>query len=180
MRLGNREIVHQMSDRIEPFDIDKVGPASYDVTLGEGMKIFDPRMSDVFIDGSKPIHYIDLEKNEDGYYKIKPGDTALGTTMERFSIPKTLEAQVDGRSSIGRVFLIIHCTAGYIDPGFKGNITLEFFNPTNCNVYLKPGDSIGQILFAQVLGCTEGYGDRKGSKYQGQIGTTVSRLHKEV
>ena len=180
MRLGNREIVHQMSGNIEPFNPENVGPSSYDITLGEGMKVFDSRMGNIYIDGSHPVHYADLPMNEDGYYKIKPWGTALGTTLEYFKIPDDLEAIVEGRSSIGRVFLLVHCTAGYCDPGFEGNITLEFFNATDCNMLIKPGDSVGQILFGKVDGCTEGYGDRASSKYQGQIGTTISRLNQGV
>lgn len=180
MRLGNSEIIHQMGDMIEPFNLENVGPASYDVTLGEGMKVFDRRMCNVYIDGSHPIHYVDLPMNEDGYYKIKPWGTALGTTLERVSLPNNIEARVDGRSSIGRVFLFVHVTAAYIDPGFEGQVTLEFFNATDCNMYLKPGDSVGQIVFGEVDGCTEGYGDRASSKYQGQIGTTISRLNQGV
>lgn len=180
MRLGNREIVHQMSGRIEPFNVDQVGPCSYDIRLGEGMQVFDPRQHEIYIDGSKPVIYVDLPKNDDGYYVIKPWGQALGTTHEYFKIPKDLCADVAGRSSIARVFLFAHVTGGFIDSGFPGQITLEFFNATPCKVFLKPGDSVGQLVFGDVKGCTEDYSEREVSKYVGQLGTTGSRLYNKT
>lgn len=185
MRLGNREIVHQMSGNIEPFNVDKIGPCSIDVTLGEGMLKLDPRMTRIYADGTHqdkyPIKMVEVEKDDYGYYTIPPYGCALGTTVESIMLPKTLSCDVMGKSSIGRLFLTIHQTAAFIDPGWpKGTITLEFFNATPCWMYLKPGQDIGQFVFSKVDGCSEGYGDRKESHYIGQSGTTISRLSQGV
>lgn len=178
MRLGNDEIIRHLSRRITPFSTDQVGPASYDVRLGYGMREIAPDQGDIYIGGpATEVAYRDKPMNGEGYYALGPLEFALGTIEETIDIPTWMDAEVDGRSSIGRLGLFVHVTAGYIDPGFKGQVTLELFNATTRTIYIKPGERVCQLVFTRVKGCSIGYGDRPGSKYQGQQGATGSRLH---
>jgi len=108
---------------------------------------------------------------------LGPGDFVLGSTLERVSVPRDLVARVEGRSSIGRLALLIHATAGFIDPGFEGEITLELANLGRLPVVLHPGMRVCQIAFHQLSSPVERpYGPTRGSKYHGQEGPTASRM----
>jgi dCTP deaminase len=110
-------------------------------------------------------------------FTLHPGDFALGSTVETVSIPNDLVAQVDGRSSVGRLAIVVHATAGLIDPGFQGQITLELSNIGRIPVRLYPGVRIAQIVLHQLTSPAERpYGQERGSGYQGQSGPQVSRL----
>nr|WP_269744692.1 dCTP deaminase [Plesiocystis pacifica] len=105
---------------------------------------------------------------------------ALGTTLERVRVPADLVARVEGRSSIGRLAVVVHATAGFIDPGFEGQITLELSNLGRCAVKLYPGMRISQIVFHEMKSPAERpYGAARGSKYQGQEGPVASRIGKD-
>ena len=110
-------------------------------------------------------------------FVLHPGEFALGSTMEKVSIPPDLVARLEGRSSIGRIAVVVHATAGFVDPGFEGQITLELSNLGRCAVKLYPGMRISQIVFHQMTSAAERpYGPARGSKYHGQQGPIPSRI----
>jgi dCTP deaminase len=113
----------------------------------------------------------------DGVFILHPGEFVLGSTLERVAVPNDLVARVEGKSSLGRLGLLIHSTAGFIDAGFDGHVTLELANVANLPITLYPGMKIGQISFMKMTSPAEKpYGSgAKGSKYQGQRGPTPSR-----
>jgi dCTP deaminase len=110
-------------------------------------------------------------------FMVHPGEFVLGSTLERVAVPTDLVARVEGKSSLGRLGLVIHSTAGFIDAGFDGHVTLELANLANLPITLYPGMKIGQISFIKMTSPAEKpYGSgAKGSKYQGQRGPTPSR-----
>lgn len=110
-------------------------------------------------------------------FVLHPGEFALGSTYERVKVPADLVARVEGRSSIGRLAVVVHATAGFIDPGFEGQITLELSNLGGCAVKLYPGMRISQIVFHTMSSAAaRPYGPARGSKYQGQRGPIASRI----
>src|SRR6478735_3217561 len=112
-----------------------------------------------------------------GGFVFDPGEFVLGSTVERVAIPHDLVARVDGRSSVGRLAIVVHATAGFIDPGFEGEITLELSNIGRIPVRLYPGMRIAQIVFQTMTSPAERpYGAARGSKYQGQSGPQASRI----
>jgi dCTP deaminase len=114
-------------------------------------------------------------------FVLQPGEFALGSTYERVRVPDDLVARVEGRSSIGRIAVIVHATAGFIDPGFDGEITLELSNLGRCAVKLYPGMRISQVVFHTMTSAAERpYGPARGSKYQGQRGPIASRLGSDL
>lgn len=110
---------------------------------------------------------------------VHPKEFILGSTLERVALPFDLVARLDGRSSLGRLGIVIHSTAGFIDPGFSGHVTLEISNLSNLPIALYPGMRIAQISFHRMTTPAEApYGQRRlGSKYQGQDAPTASRIH---
>jgi dCTP deaminase len=118
-----------------------------------------------------------VEVPEGEAFMLHPGEFALGSTLERVAVPNDLVARVEGKSSLGRLGLVIHSTAGFIDAGFDGHVTLELANLANLPITLYPGMKIGQISFIKMTSPAENpYGSgAKGSKYQGQRGPTPSR-----
>jgi dCTP deaminase len=118
-----------------------------------------------------------IEVAEGESFVLHPGDFVLGSTIERVRIPPDLVARVEGRSSLGRLAIVVHATAGFIDPGFEGQITLELSNLGRTGVKLYPGMRISQIVLHQMKSPAERpYGAARGSKYQGQSGPVVSRI----
>jgi len=167
---------------IEPLGENAIQPASIDVRLDENILVF--RNTD--------IPYIDvknIEQNLTSLVKIDdekpfilhPSQFVLGSTLEYVEIPTHLVSRLEGKSSLGRVGLLIHSTAGYVDPGFKGNITLELSNVSNLPITLYKGMKIGQMSFNQLTTPVETpYGSEKlNSKYQGQRLPTASLFHKD-
>lgn len=166
--------VHAGELGIDPFDLDRLQPASYDLTLGadflvarRGVATVDT--SDIPDGLTEPVH---LDPGEP--FVLHPGGFALGSTVETVQIPDNLQAYVDGKSSLGRVGLMIHVTAGVVDAGFCGQVTLELFNAAPWQLLLRPGQRIGQIRFSPLTGrVMRPYGHPDlGSKYQGQRGVT--------
>ena len=159
MYLGDFEIANLgRAGLVDPFDIKKVQPASYDVSLRATFLYPDPKQTVIL--GETELKYL----GHIGKVLLRPGDFILGTTEERFNLPAKLAAHLDGKSTVGRVGLSVHVTAGWIDPGFRGRITLEIKNEGPCNIILKPGVRIGQMVFAYVQGCRNPY----SGKYQNQ------------
>jgi dCTP deaminase len=118
-----------------------------------------------------------VEVKDGEAFMLHPGEFALGSTLERVAVPSDLVARVEGKSSLGRLGLVIHSTAGFIDAGFDGHVTLELANLANLPITLYPGMKIGQISFIKMTSPAEKpYGSgAAGSKYQGQRGPTPSR-----
>lgn len=173
-----RELVESGSLGIDPFEPDLVQPASIDVRLGTEFRVMsnsrlthlDPREhNDSIMDATQvPI---------DEPFVLHPGEFALGHTAERLSLPPTVVGIVNGKSSLGRIGLQVHATAGFVDPGFEGVIVLELSNVANLPILLRPGMKIAQMVFQQLDRPAErpyGHPDL-GSKYQGQSGAVASK-----
>ena len=167
---------------IDPLDDPElqIQPASIDLRLGPKFVVYKlPHVP--CIDARDPnsitgyTEEIVIPENE--AFVLQPGEFALGSTYERVKVPNDLVARVEGRSSIGRIAIVVHATAGFIDPGFDGEITLELSNLGRCAVKLYPGMRISQVVFHTMTSPAERpYGPARGSKYQGQRGPVASRL----
>lgn len=168
--------------KIEPEpDLEvQVQPASIDLRLGYDFRTFNYTRQ-ALVDPADPATFeqlTDTVKLPEGQrFLIQPGEFVLGTTLEHVQVPNDLVARLEGRSSLGRLGIVIHSTAGYIDPGFKGTITLEISNLGRIAVALYPRMRICQLAF-EVLSspATQTYEFKRAAKYQGQDQTTVSRL----
>lgn len=163
---------------IDPFDPACVQPSSIDVKLSNLFRVFRNHTAAV-LDVKKDLTGLTelVEVNQDGCFLLHPGEFVLGSTLERVAVPHNLVARVEGKSSLGRLGLVIHSTAGFIDAGFDGHVTLELANLANLPITLYPNMKIGQISFITMTSPAENpYGQgAKGSKYQGQRGPTPSR-----
>ena len=185
MILSDRDILARLAKGdlvVDPLDDPdlQVQPASIDLRLGDEFLVFrhphiayiDPRSSDL-------ADYTErLVIEEGGVFVLHPGEFVLGTTRERVRIPPDLVAKVEGRSSLGRLAVVVHATAGFVDPGFEGHITLELSNLGRVPVALHPGMRVSQIaLHAMTTPADRPYGHpSRGSKYQGQRGPVASRI----
>ena len=168
--------------RIEPFSEEHVQPSSVDVRLGWHFRIFQhSRYTHIDVREPQPDLTQSIEVEEDEPFVLHPGEFALGTTLERVGLPDDLVGRLEGKSSLGRLGLIIHSTAGYIDPGFSGTITLELSNVAKLPIPLYPGMFIGQISFLTMTTPVERpYGSPGlGSKYQDQDRPTESKVHED-
>lgn len=165
-------------------DLDtQLQPASLDLRLGYDFQTFNYTRQ-ALIDPGDPATFeqlTSLAQLEDGErFIVHPGEFVLATTLERIEIPTDLLARLEGRSSIGRIGIVIHSTAGYVDPGFKGKITLEISNLGKIAVALYPRMRICQIAFEEMSSAVNsGYGEKRGAKYQGQDAATASRLFED-
>ena len=190
MILSDRDIKQALNSGdlvIEPLEDEaaQIQPASVDLRLGDEFVGFqDLEFDEGYFDlgFSRADDYCTrLPLNETEGFVILPGEFVLGTTIEIVKLPDYLVGRVDGRSSIGRMGILIHATAGFIDPGFEGKITLEISNIGIFPVMLRPGMRFCQISFEQLTTRAERpYGTGRGSKYQGQTGVTPSRIHSDA
>jgi dCTP deaminase len=167
----------------EPDPDIQIQPASIDLRLGYDFQTFNYTQQ-ALIDPADPSSFEQLTNlihlQESERFIVHPGEFVLATTLEHVEIPDDLVARLEGRSSIGRLGIVIHSTAGYIDPGFKGRITLEISNLGRIAVALYPGMRICQIAFEEMSSpVSEGYGVKRTAKYQGQQTTTLSRLFED-
>lgn len=168
----------------KPLDLDlQLGPSSLDLRLGYEFGVLNTRKIEMIDtkEMEKYGEYIQKEEHtaEEGVV-IHPGEFILGSTLEDLNVPKDLVARVEGRSSYGRLGIIVHATAGYIDPGFEGNITLEIQNLGNAPVKLYPEDRVCQVVFETMTSkADKPYGEKTDSKYMGQKGATGSKLQQE-
>ena len=153
---------------IEPITKEQIQPASVDIRLGNTFSIVDDTPSGIITLGGK-IEYKTIVTDT---YLILPGQFVLASTMEYFELPDDLTAFVEGRSSLGRMGLFIQ-NAGWVDPGFKGEITLELYNANKCAIELKAGRRVGQLVFAKM---DDSALNPYNGKYQGQRGATGSRV----
>ncbi|WP_396610508.1 dCTP deaminase [Haloferax sp. S1W] len=167
---------------IDPLDdIDmQVQPASVDLRLGtEFLEFQRTNISCIHPNREEEVStYVSETYVEEGDdFILHPGDFVLGTTKERVEIPDDLLATVEGRSSLGRLAIVIHATAGIVDPGYEGQITLELSNLGSAPVALTPGMRISQLVFTEMKSPADRpYGAERGSKYQGQRGPQASRI----
>lgn len=163
---------------IEPYDETCLQPSSVDVKVSNLFRVFRNHTAGV-IDVKKDMTELTelVEIPEDGVFMLHPGEFVLGSTLERVAVPDDLVARVEGKSSLGRLGLLIHSTAGFIDAGFDGHVTLELANVATLPITLYPGMKIGQVSFMRMTSPAERpYGSgASGSKYQGQRGPTPSR-----
>ncbi|WP_149361862.1 dCTP deaminase [Lolliginicoccus suaedae] len=165
---------------LEPFDDVLVQPSSVDVRLDNMFRVFnntrythiDPKLQQDELTSL-------VEAPEGEPFVLHPGEFVLGSTLEVCSLPDDLAGRLEGKSSLGRLGLLTHSTAGFIDPGFSGHITLELSNVANLPITLWPGMKIGQLCLIRLSSPAEfPYGSaRTGSKYQGQRGPTPSRSY---
>jgi dCTP deaminase len=167
---------------IDPYDESLLQPSSLDVRVDRLFRVFRNSRYP-FIDVKKPME--DLTElvevsDEEQPFILHPGEFVLGSTLERVTLPDDLVARLEGKSSLGRLGLLIHSTAGFIDPGWDGHVTLELSNVANLPITLYVGMRIGQLSFVQLTEPAETpYGAGAiGSKYQGQEGPTPSRYWK--
>lgn len=185
MILSDRDIKKYIGAKkivIKPYNSDLVQPSSYDLRLSNTFRIFK-NAKQPYLDVRKPVgDFMELITiKDDEPIIIHPGEFLLGETIEYFEIPDDLVGRLEGKSSLARIGIVIHATAGYFDPGFKGTGTLEMSNMANIPIALYPKMKIGQMSFIQMTTAAETpYGSGKlGSKYQGQKGPTESRVFKE-
>ena len=167
---------------IEPFSPDAVQPSSVDLHLDRRFRVFRNSrypFIDVLQDQPDLTELVAIEEEQP--FILHPGEFVLGSTLERVSLPDDLVARLEGKSSLGRLGLLIHSTAGYVDPGWDGNLTLELSNVANLPITLYYGMKIGQISFQQMSSPVDvAYGDERiGSKYRGQRDPTASLYHRD-
>jgi dCTP deaminase len=167
---------------IDPFVPEAVQPSSVDLHLDRRFRVFrNSRYPFIDVRVDQPDMTELVEIAGDDPFILHPGEFVLGSTLERVQLPNDLVARLEGKSSLGRLGLLIHSTAGYVDPGWEGNLTLELSNVANLPITLYDGMKIGQISFQRLSSPAEvGYSDASiGSKYRGQRDPTASLYHRD-
>jgi dCTP deaminase len=184
MVLSDRTIRRQLSEgriEVEPYDESLLQPSSLDVRVDRFFRVFRNSRYP-FIDVKEEMEDLTelVEIGEAEPFILHPGEFVLGSTLERIKLPDDLVARLEGKSSLGRLGLLIHSTAGFIDPGWDGHVTLELSNVANLPITIYYAMKIGQLSFVQLTEPAETpYGaSGLGSKYQGQAGPTPSRYWK--
>ena len=167
---------------IDPLDESCIQPASVDIHLDRQLLVFRNSRRpfiDVREDTSDLTDLVEIE--DERPFILHPGEFVLASTLEYIELPDDLVARLEGKSSLGRIGLLIHSTAGYVDPGWKGHLTLELSNVANLPVTLYHGMKIGQISYLRLTTAADNlYGSPGlGSKYQGQAEPTASRMHRD-
>ena len=183
MILSDRDIRQQLDTGrvvIEPLGDNAVQPSSIDLRVGDTFSVFANHRR-TYIDVRDPMPDLteDVRVTEDEPFVLHPGEFVLGSTLETIALPDDIVGRVEGKSSLGRLGLLIHSTAGFVDAGFEGHLTLELSNVANLPIALYPSMKIGQLCLFQLTSPAERpYGSPElGSKYQGQRGPTASRYH---
>ena len=181
MLLSDRDILAQVDAGrivIDPWDRGFIQPSSVDVRLDRFFRMFDNHRYPVIDPAAEQedlTRLVDVGSAEP--FVLHPGEFVLGATYERVTLPDDIAARLEGKSSLGRLGLLTHSTAGFIDPGFTGHITLELSNTATMPIKLYPGMKVGQLCFFQLSSSAQApYGSgAAGSRYQGQRGPTASR-----
>jgi dCTP deaminase len=173
-----RRLLGEGRIRIDPYDESLIQPSSVDVRVDRFFRVFHNNRYpyiDVREEQEDLTELVEVE--DDSPFVLHPGEFVLGSTLERVTLPDDLVARLEGKSSLGRLGLLIHSTAGFIDPGWDGHVTLELANVANLPITVYPEMKIGQLSFVQLTEPAEHpYGsDGLGSKYQGQRGPTPSK-----
>jgi dCTP deaminase len=174
-----------VSPLIDP--LVQLGPSSLDLHLGTELcttRITDTTHLDLTEDKERLAEevrkYVDKRRiAADEFFVLHPGEFALGATLEFIRLPRDIAGRLEGRSSLGRLGLQIHATAGFVDPGFEGILTFEFINAGRLPLKFGPGLRLGQICFFKMEEAQIGYLDKKVSKYGGRLGVEVSQLHRD-
>ena len=163
---------------IEPFDPKLIQPSSIDVRVDRRFRVFHNARYP-YIDVRQPMDDLTEAVTVEGDrpFILHPGEFVLGQTLERVTLPNDLVARLEGKSSLGRLGLLIHSTAGFVDSGFSGNLTLELSNVANLPITIYHGMPIGQISFMRMDGPVENVYGSRGNKYQGQTEPTPSRFY---
>lgn len=184
MVLSDRTIKEQMAAGrivVDPCDAVDIQPSSIDLHLGPHFQVFRNSRYP-YIDPAVEQHgLMDMvSATPEGPFVLHPGEFVLGATIECVTLPDDIVARLEGKSSLGRLGLLIHSTAGYVDPGWHGTLTLELSNVANLPIVLTPGMPIGQISFMRMTTPVERpYGSPGlGSRYQGQVDPTPSRSYR--
>ena len=183
MLLSDRDLRKELESGrlgLDPFDVTMLQPSSVDVRLDRYFRVFN-NTKYTHIDPSRQQDELTslVEADGDEPFVLHPGEFVLGSTFEAVDLPDDLAGRLEGKSSLGRLGLLTHSTAGFIDPGFEGHITLELSNVANLPIMLWPGMKIGQLCLFRLSSSAENpYGSRAaGSRYQGQRGPTPSRSY---
>lgn len=181
MILSDRSIAEALASgrlMIEPIGEDALQPASIDIRLDRQFRVFRQHRR-AYIDVREPVDDLtDIEEvADDEAFVLHPGEFVLGSTLERVKLGNDIVARVEGKSSLGRLGLLVHATAGYVDPGWDGHLTMELSNVSNLPVRLYFSMKIGQLSFADLTTPADRPYGAPGlhSKYQGQTGPTPSR-----
>ena len=183
--LADRDIRAELESgrvAIRPYDPADLQPSSVDLHLDRSFRVFrNNRYPFIDVRSPQPDLTELLRVADDEPFVLHPGEFVLGQTLEWVELPDDLVARLEGKSSLGRLGLLIHSTAGYVDPGWKGNLTLELSNVANLPIALYYGMRIGQISFFRMSSPVERpYGSAGlGSKYQGQSEPTASAFHQD-
>ena len=171
MILSDKTLIKMLEEKtlvVEPVEKEQIQPASIDIRLGNTFSVVEDTSTGI-INLEEKINYKTITSDS---YILLPNQFVLATTMEYFELPNDLTAFVEGRSSLGRMGLFIQ-NAGWVDPGFKGEITLELYNANRCAIELKAGRRVGQLVFAKMDDTAI---NPYNGKYQGQRGATGSRV----
>ncbi|MCB0858930.1 MAG: dCTP deaminase [Solirubrobacterales bacterium] len=165
---------------IDPFEERLIQPSSIDLRVDHSYRVFNNSRYP-YIDVKDPMEDLTelVKPSDDEPFILHPGEFVLGQTLERVTVPDDMVARLEGKSSLGRLGLLIHSTAGFVDAGFSGNLTLELSNVANLPITIYKGMPIGQLSFMRMdRPVDSAYGsDEKGSKYQGQAEPTASRYY---
>src|SRR5277367_5093326 len=180
MVLSDRTIARLLAEgqiEIDPYDDALLQPSSVDVRVDRYFRVFRNNLYPYIDVKAQQEALTELVEIRDQPFILHPGEFVLGSTLERVRLPDDLVGRLEGKSSLGRLGLLIHSTAGFIDPGFDGHVTLELSNVANLPITIYFGMKIGQISFMQMTEpASAPYGSSAlGSKYQGQRGPTPSR-----
>ena len=181
MLLCDRDILLEMKVgriQVEPFEAKMIQPSSVDVRLDRFFRVFENHKYEVIdpsLEQSELTREVAVAPND--FFILHPGEFVLASTYEVITLPDDIAGRLEGKSSLGRLGLLTHSTAGFIDPGFSGHITLELSNVANLPVKLYPGMKIGQLCLIKLSSAAEHpYGSAVyGSRYQGQRGPTPSK-----
>ena len=181
MLLSDRDIKAELdASRIalDPYSPEMIQPSSIDVRLDRFFRLFDNHKYP-FIDPAEEqpdlTHLVEVDADQP--FILHPGEFVLGSTFELVTLPDDVAARLEGKSSLGRLGLLTHSTAGFVDPGFSGHVTLELSNVATLPIKLWPGMKIGQLCFIRTSSPVDNpYGSGQyGNRYQGQRGLTASR-----
>ncbi len=183
MLLSDRDIRAEIDDQrvvLDPYDEAMIQPSSVDVRLDRFFRVFENhRYPHIDPAEDQPDLTREVEPSDGEPFILHPGEFVLGSTYEVITLPDDIAARLEGKSSLGRLGLLTHSTAGFIDPGFSGHVTLELSNVATLPIKLWAGMKIGQLCFFRLSSPAENpYGSAKyGSRYQGQRGPTPSRSY---
>jgi dCTP deaminase len=169
---------------IEPLDPSCIQPASLDVHLDKKILVFKPQRHIAYIDIRRSMDHLNelVELDEDNAFLLNPGEFILASTLEAVTLPDDIVARLEGKSSLGRIGLLINSTAGYVDPGWQGHLTIEVSNVAKLPITLYYKMKIGQMSFLRLTTSVNRlYGtDELGSKYKGQVEPTATKFYEDI